>query len=579
VPDHFTTYTPDEGPLPRPGDPDSILLGRYRVIELADKGGFGNVLVCWDIRLQRRVAIKCLPITQAGSSQDEALAEARTSSFLSHPNIVTVFDFETDDDYAYIVMEYVDGVTLSEFMRRVEGGVLIWSEAAYVLKSVASALQFAHENGVLHLDIKPANVMIDYSGNVKLADFGMASLASAAGWAGARGGTVGYMPPEQLSGDLVDERTDVFSLACVTFQALTGTNPFAAETAEESLAKIEKGAPLLSAYEPELAGPVELAFLTAFSATPNGRMSDAQEFANEVIPSLGDPDEGRRSIIQLLSQDDAEVFDESEWKVLDPVGTRLPLLPGILLRVANGFSVAALVWKLGPCLGLDSTLKSVLVPLLAGAVAGLASSSGILVTMLACTFALLVPGIDGPRILLAALVAVVGTALFSWFGREEKGSAAALCLPPVFSNALASPFAAALAASPPRAAALAVYATILSWLMEAQLVAVQDGMAIWSIVTFKYLNAGTLVVLLGAGVAAAIASALARRQSKVLAWIGQGLAAIITSATILAAQSLEINGVWGPAGVQGALFTVIFPVLMVIVIALFGPPQSSRRDE
>ena len=90
---------------------------------------------------------------------------------------------------------------------------LIWCEVAHVLRSVAAALAYAHDNGVLHLDIKPANVMVARDGSVKLADFGMASIASAAGWGGARGGTVGYMPPEQLTGDLVDERTDVFALA------------------------------------------------------------------------------------------------------------------------------------------------------------------------------------------------------------------------------------------------------------------------------------------------------------------------------------------------------------------------------
>ena len=202
----------------------ALLLGRYRTIELRDTGGFGSVLVCWDVRLQRRVAVKCLPLDAEGDAAsvvDEALAEARASSFLTHPNIVTVHDFAVDDRYAYIVMEYVDGVTLAELMARVEGGVLIWCEVAHVLRSVAAALAYAHDNGVLHLDIKPANVMVARDGSVKLADFGMASIASAAGWGGARGGTVGYMPPEQLTGDLVDERTDVFALAAVCYEALT----------------------------------------------------------------------------------------------------------------------------------------------------------------------------------------------------------------------------------------------------------------------------------------------------------------------------------------------------------------------
>lgn len=124
----------------------ALLLGRYRTIELRDTGGFGSVLVCWDVRLQRRVAVKCLPLDAEGDAAsvvDEALAEARASSFLTHPNIVTVHDFAVDDRYAYIVMEYVDGVTLAELMARVEGGVLIWCEVAHVLRSVAAALAYA----------------------------------------------------------------------------------------------------------------------------------------------------------------------------------------------------------------------------------------------------------------------------------------------------------------------------------------------------------------------------------------------------------------------------------------------------
>ncbi len=228
-----------------------LLLGRYRAIEERDRGGFGAVLVCWDVRLQRRVAIKCLPLDVdegATAAIHEALAEARASSNLTHPNIVTIHDFEVDEQFAYLVMEYVDGLTLAELIARVEGGVLVYDEVANVLDSVASALAYAHENGVLHLDIKPGNVMIDRSGAVKLGDFGMATLMSAAGWGGARGGTVGYMPPEQLTGELVDERTDVFALATVCYEALTGVSPFAASTAAQSLKLIEKGpAPLSEA--------------------------------------------------------------------------------------------------------------------------------------------------------------------------------------------------------------------------------------------------------------------------------------------------------------------------------------------
>ena len=284
-----------------------VLLGRYRVLEVNSQGGFGTVNVCWDARLQRRVAIKQMPLRfgenspREASTLNEALAEARTSSMLSHPNIVTMFDFERDDNYSYLVMEYVDGLNLADFLARVEDGVLTFDECAHLVDSVASALAFAHENGVLHLDIKPANIMVDRTGTVKLADFGMASLASAAGYGGARGGTVGYMPPEQIAGDMVDERTDIFALSVVVWQALTGICPFAAQTAEQSLELIERGPSTpLSHMEPELAGRVEDTLLRALEPNPMNRTASVERFARDLVPALGNPQEGAASLHDSL---------------------------------------------------------------------------------------------------------------------------------------------------------------------------------------------------------------------------------------------------------------------------------------
>ena len=120
---------------------EEILLGRYRVLERRGTGGFGSVCTCWDTRLQRRVAIKRMPLAaETGTTAEEALAEARTACMLAHPNIVTVFDFEAHGSYAYLVMEYVDGLNLAELLARVEGGRLTPDECAHVLDSVARAL-------------------------------------------------------------------------------------------------------------------------------------------------------------------------------------------------------------------------------------------------------------------------------------------------------------------------------------------------------------------------------------------------------------------------------------------------------
>lgn len=323
--------------------PEETLLGRYRVLARRGAGGFGTVCTCWDTRLQRRVAIKRIPLLTSddvsgasASTADEALAEARTACLLAHPNIVTVYDFETDGTHAYLVMEYVDGLNLAELLARVEDGVLTHEECAHVLRSVAAALTYAHENGVLHLDIKPTNIMIDRQGTVKLADFGMATLASAAGYGGARGGTVGYMPPEQIQGLLVDERTDVFSLAVVTWQALTGRSPFASATPKGSLDAIIRGPkPPISKLDLDLAPEAEMALLHALSPTAAERTSSVKEFARGILPVLGDGAAGAESLRELVDQsenDDPSVASEPSDL---PAHVRLPWLAPALERAAS----------------------------------------------------------------------------------------------------------------------------------------------------------------------------------------------------------------------------------------------------
>ena len=159
-----------------------LILDRYRPLEELGEGGFATVTLAWDTRMQRRVAIKrlALPRDWTGNvlHHPPGLAEARTAALLNHPAIVTVYDFETDADEAFLIMEHVDGASLERVLDDV-GGALTLDEAAAVIDAVSSALSFAHDNGVLHLDIKPANVLVTRDGRVKVADFGMAALSSA----------------------------------------------------------------------------------------------------------------------------------------------------------------------------------------------------------------------------------------------------------------------------------------------------------------------------------------------------------------------------------------------------------------
>ena len=202
-----------------------LILDRYRPLGLLGSGASGSVEVAWDTRIQRRVAIKRIPLNGDPDMAAETLTEARTAALLNHPAIVQVFDFEIDGPEALIIMEHVDGETLADLLNRSEDPLELDVVAA-IAQPVAEALSYAHENQVLHLDIKPENVLISHDGMVKVSDFGLASLSNSLGFSAAKGGTIGYMPPEQIAGKLVDERTDEWAFASMVYEMLTAKNPF-----------------------------------------------------------------------------------------------------------------------------------------------------------------------------------------------------------------------------------------------------------------------------------------------------------------------------------------------------------------
>lgn len=444
------------------------LLRRYRPLETRATGGFGSVEICLDARLQRRVAIKRIPLTSpdvrtTAETVADALAEARTASMLQHPNIVSVIDFTYDTEYAYLVMEYVDGMNLEEFLAAVDGHSLTYDEAACIADALVQALAFAHENGVLHLDIKPANVLIDRNGHVKLADFGMASLTSAAGFGGARGGTIGYMPPEQLRGDAVDERTDIFALAAVLYEALCATAPFRAGTPADSEKRIEEGVLYPSDLLPDIPENTEEALLVALSPDPRGRMESASAFGDLLLPGLGHAREGRRSLAALIARltSDEEDADDAEpqgraartWE-LDPaegyLGSRTEHARRIACGVLAGAAVAAVSWGLLGIMGPESALARAAAALAIGAAASIAPQmgsaliiTGFLVIMLAGTPLL-------PALPLAALACAVGSAWWLVWGRRDAPASAALAATCALASlvpdpALAAPFAIAAA--------------------------------------------------------------------------------------------------------------------------------------
>ena len=563
--------------------PEEILLGRYRVLARRGTGGFGTVCTCWDLRLQRRVAIKRLPILDdaATTTAEEALAEARTACMLGHPNIVTVFDFESDGAYAYIVMEYVDGLNLAELLARVEGGRLTCEECAQVLDSVARALEFAHENRVLHLDIKPTNIMIDRQGVVKLADFGMATLASAAGYGGARGGTVGYMPPEQIEGMLVDERSDVFSLAVVLWQALSGTCPFAADSAAASLRLIERGPRRpLSRDCPELAGDPELILADALAPQASARPADVREFADELVPWLGDPRAGAASLRELVDQ--AEKDDGSAATLVGerpPIALRLPWLPSAIGRAVTALATFATVRLalpalLGPESGaaaaasLACAVAAAAWPPLGGALGGLALAGALGVTARAPS-----------SFPLAAAVAAATLVWWAAVGRKERLGGLAVLLPCCLPTPAAGAGVAGYAFDPGPAAVTGAAGYLLGSLFGCAVDAGFSATVTVAALLAEWSDPAFWAVCAGAALCGAVSSAVALRGSVAAGVCGQILGLCLLVGSEVVAASMENAGIWAALDWEAVVIAVLLSVLLCIATVLRGPLFEDLDDE
>lgn len=287
-----------------------LVLDRYRCLESAGTGASGSVDICWDTRIQRRVAIKRIPLSTQGPLSGEGtpgLAEARTAALLKHPAIVNLLDFEIENEDALLIMEAVEGPSLSEIIEDVGTEHLDLDIAATIIEAVASALDYAHENQVLHLDIKPDNILIDQSGRPKVSDFGIAELADAQGFRQACGGTIGYMPPEQICGQELDQRCDLFALAMCTYEMLTGYNPFCADTIDSSLMKIEAFSfDPPSYFREDLDPEIDDVLITAMQPDKEERQETVVDFIEELRPFLGNPRIGQEKLRRAINGKNTE---------------------------------------------------------------------------------------------------------------------------------------------------------------------------------------------------------------------------------------------------------------------------------
>jgi serine/threonine-protein kinase len=299
-------FCQDDGTTLRAAAPATSLVGqvvadRYHVIKKLGEGGMGQVYLAEHVKMGRRSAIKVMSPSMV--HDPDAVArfnrEAANASRITHPNVCAVYDFgETPDGLIYLAMEFVEGEPLTAIVER-EGALPI-ARATAIFKQTADALQAAHDLGIVHRDLKPDNIMVartrDGADLVKVVDFGIAKAVGGdeAGQkvtkTGLVVGTPEFMSPEQLSGDKVDGRTDLYSLALVYFRMLTGELPFKADSVQETMVKRLTDDPAkLADTRPDLSFPdgLQQVLDAALARTPGDRYQTVAKFADDVVAVAG----------------------------------------------------------------------------------------------------------------------------------------------------------------------------------------------------------------------------------------------------------------------------------------------------
>lgn len=289
--------------------------GRYEIHEIIGVGGMAVVYRAYDTIDDRTVAIKILKDEFSGNEEflRRFRNESKAIAVLSHPNIVKVYDVSFGDRIQYIVEEYIDGITLKEYLDQQK--VIKWKEAIHFTVQILRALQHAHSKGIVHRDIKPQNIMLLQDGTIKVTDFGIArfSHTDTRTMSEKAIGSVHYIAPEQARGDLTDEKTDIYSVGVMLYEMLTGRLPFEADNAVSvAIMQLQTDPTPPREINPSIPGGLEEITLKAMQKDPACRYQSASEMLHDI-------EEFRRN--PGIHFQYKYFIDEKPTKYIDPINT------------------------------------------------------------------------------------------------------------------------------------------------------------------------------------------------------------------------------------------------------------------
>ena len=264
---------------------DSLIAGKYRIVEEIGRGGMGIVYKAEDTKLKRTVALKFLPpeLTHISEVKERFMREAQAAAALDHPNICTVYEFDEAEEKSFISMAYIEGQSLK---KKIESGPLELDEALMIATQVVEGLQEAHKKGVVHRDIKSANIMVTENNQAKIMDFGLARMTGGALLTkeGTAMGTIAYMSPEQARGEDVDHRTDIWSLGVVIYEMFSGQLPFKGGHDQAVVYSILKEKPKpITDLRSEIPLTIEQVVGKALEKNPDQRYQQVEDLLDDLI--------------------------------------------------------------------------------------------------------------------------------------------------------------------------------------------------------------------------------------------------------------------------------------------------------